>query len=328
MSNISVIKFAKEKVFEVFNPNQKYHKWDNADTLLELYNTIPEHSSAIDYIVDLIVANGIDDLDYWTLQKAVLDYIIFGGFVFQIIKTRGGETIKNYVDISKCRFSAEKDKVGYSDKWNTCKSEIKWYPIVKDSTKEGMFYFKNNKSRDIYPRPYYISSHTSLNTMKSIIDYHYNNASNGFAPNVVINFNGGDPGEEVKEKIEKSIEDKFTGENGKKFILSFNDSEETKTTIEKLDNDNLDQKFETLQKFLQEQIFISHKLTSGCLIGKYPEGSGFSKTEYEESLDVFKRTTIKSLSMEMEYALSMLFGKDIKIKQEQVIKPMEETTNE
>lgn len=314
MSNISVIKFAKEKVFEVFNPNQKYHKWDNADTLLELYNTIPEHSSAIDYIVDLIVANGIDDLDYWTLQKAVLDYIVFGGFVFQIIKTRGGETIKNYVDISKCRFSAEKDKVGYSDKWNTYKSEIKWYPIVKDSTKEGMFYFKNNKSRDIYPRPYYISSHTSLNTMKSIIDYHYNNASNGFAPNVVINFNGGDPGEEVKQKIEKSIEDKFTGENGKKFILSFNDSEETKTTIEKLDNDNLDQRFSDLQKFIQNQIIISHKITSGCLIGVKQENQGFSKIEYLEALEIFEKTVIAPLKKEVEFGLSKMFGKDIKIK--------------
>lgn len=316
MNNISVISFAKEKLVEFFNPNQKYHKWEYADTLLELYNTVPEHSSSIDYIVDLIVSNGIDDLDYWTLQKVVLDYVIFGGFVFQIIKTRGGDTIKNYVDISKCRFSADKNKIGYSEKWNTYKTEIKWYPIVTDSTKEGIFYFKNNKSRDIYPRPYYVSSYTSLNTMKSIIDYHYNNASNGFAPNVVINFNGGDPGEEVKEKIEKSIEDKFTGENGKKFILSFNDSEETKTTIEKLDNDNLDQKFEVLQKFLQEQTFIAHKLTSACLIGKYPEGQGFSKQEFDESLDIFKRTTIASLRKELEYALSQLFGKEIKIKEE------------
>ena len=316
MNNISVIKFAKEKMTEIFNPNQKYHKWENADTLLELYNTVPEHSSSIDYIVDLIVSAGIDDLDYWTLQKSVLDYLLFGGFVFQVIKTRGGDTIKNYVDISKCRFSADKKNVGYSDKWNTYKSEIKWYPLVQDSTKEGMFFFKNNKSRDVYPRPYYVSSMTSLNTMKSIIDYHYNNASNGFAPNVVINFNGGDPGEDVKKKIEKSIEEKFIGENGKKFILSFNDSEETKTTIEKLDNDNLDQRFEVLQKFLQEQTFISHKLTSACLIGKYPEGSGFSKQEYDESLKVFKQTTIKSLRKEMEYGLTKLFGKEIKIKEE------------
>lgn len=188
--------------------------------------------------------------------------------------------------------------------------------LVDNANKEGIFFFKNNKSRSIYPRPYYISSVTSLKTMKSIIDYHNNNASNGFAPNVLINFNGGDPGEEIKESIEKGIEKKFTGENGKKFILSFNDSEETKTTIEKLDNDNLDQKFETLQKFLQEQVFIGHKLTSGCLIGKYPEGNGFSKQEYKESFDVFVNTTIKSLKYELEFALSKLYGKTITIKEE------------
>jgi len=86
--------------------------------------------------------------------------------------------------------------------------------------------------------------------MKSIINYHNNNAKNGFAPNVVINFNNGIPDDETQATIEKGIKSKFAGELGQKFILSFNESESTKTTIEKLDNDNLDQKFETLQKFI------------------------------------------------------------------------------
>ena len=316
MSNISVLNFAKQKMVEIFNPNQKYHKWNDADLLLSFYDSVPEHSSSIDFIVDLLVANGIEELDYWTLQKLALDYVLFGGLVLQVIKTRGGDFTLNYVDISKCRFSADKKQVGYADTWNTYKTEIKWYPVVKDTTKEGMYFFKNNKSREVYPRPYYIAANTSLDTMKTMIDYHNNNASNGFAPNVVINFNGGDPGEENKAKIEKSIEDKFTGENGKKFILSFNDSEETKTTIEKLDNDNLDQKFETLQKFIQNQIIVSHKITSGCLIGIKPENQGFSKTEFQEALDIFKSTTIASLRKEFEYCLSIIFGKEIKVKEE------------
>jgi len=58
-SFLSVIKFAKEKTTDsIFNPNQKYHKWEDADILLDLYNSVPEHSSSIDYIVDLIVTNG------------------------------------------------------------------------------------------------------------------------------------------------------------------------------------------------------------------------------------------------------------------------------
>ena len=98
-----------------------------------------------------------------------------------------------------------------------------------------MVYFtlKNNKSRGLYPRPYYISASTSLQTMKSILDYHQNNADNGFAPNVVINMNNGIPDEEIQKKIEKKIQDKFTGANGNKFILSFNETAETATTIEK-----------------------------------------------------------------------------------------------
>ena len=81
--------------------------------------------------------------------------------------------------------------------------------------------------------------------------------------------------------------------------------------LKKLDNDNLDQKFETLQKFLQNQIIITHKLTSGQLIGVTADNQGFSATEFKESLDVFKTVVIKQLRNEMEYALNTLLGTEV-----------------
>lgn len=312
--------FAQAVTKYVVNPNEKWLKWgsDNStpEQILGLYQSVPEHTSAIDFIEANIIGIGInyEKLNYWDTKKIVLDYLLFGGFTLQIIKQRGGDYTLSYVDISKCRLSADEKSIAYSEEWDKFRPEITWIPITNSVTTEGIYFFKSNKSRDKYPSPYYLSATQSLDTMKSIIDYHNNNAKNGFAPNVVINMNNGIPDDDTQAAIEKGIKQKFAGEKGQKFILSFNESESTKTTIEKLDNDNLDQKFETLQKFIQNQIIISHKITSGQLIGVKPENTGFSKQEYDEALEVFKDITINSFRNELAYALTTLTGVDIVFK--------------
>lgn len=314
-SVLSVISFAKEKIAYVMNPNQKIIRWGNDNLLpfeyLKLYRSVPEHASSIDFITDLVIGDGFvnDSINYWTLKKLIEDYNIFGGFALQVIKTRGGESLLRYVDISKCRYSQDKKTIGYAEEgWDKYKQEFKFYPISTSVKDEGIFLYKNNGSRDIYPMPSYQAVLTSLETMSYISEYHNNNAENGFSPSVVINMNNGIPDVDTQKKIEKGIADKFTGSKGTKFILSFNESEATKTTIEPLKTDNLDEKFETLQKFIQNQIIVSHRVTSGTLIGIKPEGQGFSKTEYQEALDIFKEVTVDGIRKELIYAFETFFG--------------------
>lgn len=318
-SMISILSFAKEKIDYIFNPNEKFHRWgtDNLKPFeyLKLYESVPEHASSIDFITDLTIGEGIslDKLDYWTVKKLIEDYNIFGGFALQVIKTRGGDYTLGYVDISKCRYSNDKKQIGYAEEgWDKYKQEFKYYPITNSIKDEGIFLYKNNSTRTLYPTPSYQAVIKSLETMNYITQYHNNNAENGFSPSVVINMNNGIPDFDTQRTIEKGIKDKFTGGQGTKFILSFNETPETKTTIEHLQTDNLDEKFETLQKFIQNQIIVSHRITSGTLIGVKPENQGFSKTEYEESLDVFKTVTINGIRKELEYAFSLLTGSDIK----------------
>jgi len=314
MSKLSILKFIKE-VSEPFlnNTNQKYISWgiDNMFPMevLNLYDSVPEHSSAVDFIENLITAQGvnIEDLDYWIVKKIVSDYILFGGYAVQIIMNRDKQNRYEYVDISKCRYSSDCEQIGVSNNWGNYRTDVKWYPVVTDKQKQGIFLFKNNKSRYTYPKPYYLSGFKSLDTLTKIIDYHNNNASNGFSPNVLINVHGV-PEPEVQEQYERSIKEKFTGD-GQKFLLSFSDSEETKTSVEKLQDDNLDAKFKDLQVFLRDEIIIAHKLTSGSLIG-INQSTGFNKIEYDESLNVFKENVILGFRNELTYSLTKLTGID------------------
>ena len=317
-NRFSFINFVSEIKDYIFNPNQKYIYWgannDIPDTLLKLYDTVPEHSSAINFILSNVIENDIDEMDYWTLQKLALDYILFGGFAVEVVKLRNDKYQYNYKDISLLRLNPDKNKIGFAENWTNYKSEVEWFDKVDNLGETGIYLFKNPKTRGNYPSPRYISAFKSLDTMKEISSYHNNNAKNGFTPNVVINFNNGEPDDDTKKDIEKKLTEKFTGVNGSKFILSFNESEETKTTIEKLDNDNLDQKFKDLQVFLQNQIIISHQLTSGALIGVRQENTGFSAIEYEEAMEIFELNVISGYRKELEYGLTELFGTEIILK--------------
>ena len=118
-NKFSFITFVSEIKEYIFNPNQKYIYWgannDTPATLLKLYDTVPEHSSAINFILSNIIEEDIDEMDYWTLQKLALDYILFGGFAVEVVKLRNNQYQYNYKDISLIRLNPDKDKVGFSE---------------------------------------------------------------------------------------------------------------------------------------------------------------------------------------------------------------------
>lgn len=314
---MKIMNFYNENISVFFSNNDKYIKWgrDNKEPqfYLNLYNTVVEHSSSINFILNNLILDGIDEIDFWNLQKITLDYLIFGGFAVEVTKTNGGDKKYKYIDIQHIRYNNQKTRLGYCEEFNKQNALINWYQI-SDGTKPGIFIFKNPKSRELYPSPYWYAVSKNLDTMKEIVDYHNNNAKCGFTPSVIINFNNGEPDEETKEDMYKDIEENLTGSKGKKFIMMFNDSKTSSTTIEKLETDNLDEKFESLQKFIQNQIIVAHQITSGQLIGIKPENQGFSRVEYDEAFAIFKENMIKILRKEIEYGLSLLIGKEIEIK--------------
>ena len=61
------------------------------------------------------------------------------------------------------------------------------------------------------------------------------------------------------------------------------------------------------------------------MIGVKPENQGFSKTEYEEAMEIFEENVIAGYRKEIEYGLSELFGKDVILKDhKEIINPITE----
>jgi len=57
--------------------------------------------------------------------------------------------------------------------------------------------------------------------LRKIDEFHLNNISNGFAASAIININGAVPDEELRSDYERSIREKFAGEdNAGKFIIA------------------------------------------------------------------------------------------------------------
>lgn len=305
---MEIINFAKETISRYFPSNRKFITWgdDNIlpNKLQEFYDSIPEHSSCIDFIINSLTNNEVFDKVFILKKKLFTDYYMYGGFAVEITKNRNNTLNRYYINISNLRYSQKGDEVGYSENWHEDNTKITWRTL-SDGTTPGIFIYKNTDGTK-YPRPTYTSTLLNLDTYKEIMEYHNNNAKSGFTPTVVFNLNDGVPDTETQKRYEKLIKEKFTGSKGQKFILMFNNNKDSAPTIDVIQADNLDEKFESLQKFIQNLIFVAHKITSPTLLGIKAENQGFSKTEYAESLEVFEEKVIKPLQREIEFGFNLI----------------------
>jgi len=112
-----------------------------------------------------------------------------------------------------------------------------------------------------------------------------NNIKNNLSPSMIINMNNGIPDEEQRSLIEKKIADKFTGSsNAGRFILSFNDNNESQATIEPIQLSDAHNQYQFLSTESQEKILVSHRIVSPMLLGvKNNTGLGNNADELEKA---------------------------------------------
>lgn len=251
----------------------------------------------------------LDDI----IKKAIADYLIFGGFALQIIYNKLQEISEIYwLDFRNVRRNKEGDKVYYSDDWVKHANDYLTYDIFSPDVKKGtsVFYFKGHLSRGIYPIPRYNGALNAIETSTEISKFHLNSILNNFSGNFIINFNNGQPTEDVQAEIEKKIKDKFSGaDNAGKFMLAFNDSKENGVTVERIQDDNFDKKYEALRTSTFKEIFVAFRAIPQ-LFGYSLEGTGFNKQEFAEAYELYNKTTVQPIQKDIQRTFNKIFGVD------------------
>lgn len=309
--------------------NAPYVKWgeDNnfPDYLFELFKNSSQMAAIILQMKNYVLGSGITSnfplkivnrkLETFEnfIDKLVFDYLLYGGFAFQIIKNKLGQIAElNHLDFKYIRVDEDETKVFFSKDW----SKGRRTPLVYDkwdvnsNSSNSVFYFKGFLTRECYPMPFYISCLTSLEISTQIGDFHLNNLLNGFSPSCIINFNNGSNiSEDVQDEIEDAVKEKFCGtENASRILLSFNDDMTHKTTFERLQDDGMIDKYNNLQQTTEKDIFRAFRMNK-LLLGDGSENTGFNKQAYLESFALYNKSVIEPIQRELEGVLDISLGK-------------------
>lgn len=294
--------------------------------LYGLYIDCSIHQSILDNITDYVIGDGIifnstikqSEFEIRELiKKCVLDYKIYGGFAIQIIYNKLGEKARyNYLDFMKVRTNEDMTMFYYSDNFNKYASkiiEIEPFNENSQGKTSQVFYFKNDKSKGVYPIPDYSGGLKAIETLIEIQNYHLNTIRNGFNGSMSITFTNGIPDESIRKDVEKAISDKFTGSNnGGKMIIGFVKNKDEAPIIDTIESQNLHERYQQLEDTTNKNLFIAHRIPPQ-LIGSIDK-SGFNSTEYSGSFKVFNKTVVSSIQQLIINAFNKI-GIDFNIEQ-------------
>ena len=242
------------------------------------------------------------------------DYLIYGGYAFQVIRNRIGEIAElYYVDFRCLRSSKKNDLFYYSEEYGkkyarTSKTIV--YPKFVAEAKDiptSIVYVSNDKSKT-YPTPRYSGALKACEIERLIDEYHLSSLENGFAGSYIFNFNNGVPDDEQKAEIEKSVNEKFAGaSNAGRILLNFANGIQNALKVEKLDTVDFGAKYEATAKRAREQIFVSFQAVP-ALFGLMTESKGFSTEEFEQAFRLYNRTCVRPLQQIIVETFKKVFG--------------------
>jgi hypothetical protein len=301
---------------------------DGADdffvTLIKRYETSPTNQACIDGTTDLIYGKGvkgkttqIEDYLYTLtnddeIRKIVFDYKMFGNAAVQAVFSPERDKVIGFyhlpVDtLRSCKVDEEGKIPGfyYSSDWTDTKIKPRYIPSFGSEEFEDdvqVIYLKRySPGKFYYGIPDYYSSIQYCAVEEEVSNLHINNILNNFMPSTILNFNSGLPPVEEQYLIENSIKAKFTGTtNAGRFILSFNENPESKTTVEMLRPENLHQQYDFIAEESSRKIMLAHRVTSQMLFGiKTATGFSSNADELKMGYEIFYSMVINPMQEEL-----------------------------
>jgi hypothetical protein len=232
-------------------------------------------------------------------KKLALDKRLYGGYALQIIWDRGGQKIAKifHVDFSKVRSSVDNSKFFYSNNWADKKETIVEFNAFNSDRRKGLqlYYCKDYRpTLKTYPLPDYIAAVPYIEVDVEIANYHRANIQNEFFFGGILNFNNGVPTDEEQKDLVRRINRKHQGTNNAgRWIINFSDGADKAPNVIPIQPNDLDKQFDILNKTVQEELFVAHRVTSPMLLGIKTEGQLGGRTEMVDAYKLFDLNEIK-----------------------------------
>jgi hypothetical protein len=283
--------------------------------ILSLYNESPKHGAIVRGKAGYILGKGFaDDAgklkaneqgETWNeiAEKAILDDEIHAGYYLQIVYNKLGKIASVFhIPFKNCRISVYGAKVYVKKDWNDNKEKVREYPVFDPSTpnETQIFVYKQyNPQASYYPIPGYQQALNYIESDVQIGRHILGNANQGFVGSTLINLNNGNPpDEDAKEEIEKAVLKKFTGADGRRTVIMFNNSKENSADIVPLGQSILTKEdFTNINNLVQQEIFAGHQITSPSLFGIKTEGQLGGRNEIREAYEIFNNTYVAKRQM-------------------------------
>ena len=324
--------------------NRDFVEWGKGNNypgyLLDLYNNVTTLRSIINGNIDFITGDDVSilplgdrfaegimntrgDMITDIVRDLAKDYNLYGGFALQIIRDHNGDVAEiYYIDMRFIRSNKENDVFYYNEHWEKGgRKDVIIYPKFlrnldwtslsdeeRDRHASSILFIKNVHTQ-VYPAPMYAASVLSCEIEKAISQYHWNSLNNNFCPDIIINFNNGDPGDEIKEEIVSDLEEKFSGyQNGKRFMVSFNKDRMSAVTIDAIKTDDFSERYKALEESCRRQIFSAFR-AQPLLFGLNSDVStGFSTDEFEQTFKLYNRTQVRPVQRLIADAFDRIYG--------------------
>lgn len=332
MDNILVLTFAEAKQPEYKEKKgvgfiQYGDRNDYPNYLVDLFNKSAKHNAIVKSKVHYITANGwtsseeartfvekvnrTESLEDLT-RKVSLDTEIFGGYYLEIIWNDQGQLAEIWhVDYTKIRTNKDNTQFWYKEDWKDNKEEAKVYtafnPNAESKVKQILYVKEYRPNMGIYSLPAYFGALNYIESDIEISKHVLGNAQTGFSASKLITLPNGEPSDDEKKNIEQRFTKRFSGSDGKKFILSFVTDPQRKPIIDDLGaSDITKEDFQKVDELIQTNIFSGHQITTPSIFGIATPGKLGSRSEMRDGYEIFKNTYVNSKQMHLESVFNML----------------------
>lgn len=340
---LPVFKENKAKGYVTFGADNLY-----PDFLIELFNKSPKHnaivSSKASYVagigtkvigqntVDIAKAeakikdiNAYESLDQ-VKAKICYDLELFNGFALEIIWNKAKTAIAEiyHLPFNNIRKGLEGDYV-YCTDWSDRKAEqINYVPFNATTRESKSLYYCQfyRPGQGEYPLPDYIGALKYIEVDTEISNYYLNSIKNGFTAQTHIQLFKGIPTPEEARATARRFKENYQGtDNAGGLIIQYNDPQEKESVISNLQPSDFDKQFDLLNKTVQQEIFVAHKVNSPMLFGVRVEGQLGGRSEMIEAYEMFQQSYIEPRQQKVDNSLTYLFEFIAPVRLETINKP-------